>query len=291
LNFKPSPIQKVSFRNKYFFIKRDDLLDYRFSGNKARKLYYYFEQDNIDTIISFGGTQSNLMYSLSEFAKLKNANFIYYSKPLGKYLKDNTEGNLKESLSNGMTLKEISHQKWNAFVDKLKSTKFRKNTLFINQGAMQTQAQFGIKLLAEELNKFIFEESLKDVCIFIASGTGATALFLQKYLGIKVFTTPCVGSEEYLIDEFNKIDKNLKKPIILNTSKKYHFGKLYSEFFDIYKELLNNTNIEFDLLYDPKGWLSLFENIDKLPKNIIYIHCGGILGNQSMIKRYQNIKK
>ncbi len=39
-----SPITKTKFRNKTIYIKRDDLLDESFSGNKARKFYYFFSQ-------------------------------------------------------------------------------------------------------------------------------------------------------------------------------------------------------------------------------------------------------
>jgi 1-aminocyclopropane-1-carboxylate deaminase/D-cysteine desulfhydrase-like pyridoxal-dependent ACC family enzyme len=284
-----SPIEKINFRNRYFFVKRDDLIDIRFSGNKARKLHYYFDKNNLKTLISFGGTQSNLMYSLSEFTKLKNLNFIYYSKPLGKYLKNNIDGNLKYALDNGMKLIEISHENWDKNINKLKNSIYKKNTLFINQGAMQKEAKFGIKNLALQINKFIEEKNIfNNTAVFVSSGTGATALYLEKYLDCKCYTTPCIGDEDYLLSQFTNIEKNIKYPTILNTEKKYHFGKLYKEFYEIYKELLNQTNIEFELLYDSKGWITIFENLDKLPQNIIYIHCGGILGNSTMIKRYEN---
>jgi 1-aminocyclopropane-1-carboxylate deaminase len=280
-----SPIDKIEFRKKNFFIKRDDLIDIRFSGNKARKLHYYLNEDNIKTIISFGGNQSNLMYSLSEFAKLKNAKLIYYTKTLPKYLNENIEGNLKYAIQNGMQIVQIPHKKWNSYIEKLKLTKYKTHTLFINQGAMQEQAQFGIKNLANQINEYIKDK--KNFGVFVASGTGATALYLRQYLNCPIFTTACVGDEDYLKDEFNKLITNQNFPIVLETNKKYKFGNLYKEFFEIYNELKENTKIEFDLLYDPKGWLTIFENLHKLPENIIYIHCGGILGNETMIKRYE----
>ncbi|MBD3793309.1 MAG: 1-aminocyclopropane-1-carboxylate deaminase/D-cysteine desulfhydrase, partial [Campylobacterales bacterium] len=36
-----SPIEKIDFQNHPIYIKRDDLLHPEFSGNKARKFYYY----------------------------------------------------------------------------------------------------------------------------------------------------------------------------------------------------------------------------------------------------------
>ena len=41
MKYTNSPIEKINFNNKNFFIKRDDLLNKDFSGNKARKFYYF----------------------------------------------------------------------------------------------------------------------------------------------------------------------------------------------------------------------------------------------------------
>lgn len=73
-------------------------------------------------------------------------------------------------------------------------------------------------------------------------------------------------------------------PEIINTNKKYHFAKCYKDFIEVYQEL--KKQLEFDLLYDSKGFLSIKEN--KNINNIIYIHGGGINGNNSMLKRYKH---
>ena len=75
-------------------------------------------------------------------------------------------------------------------------------------------------------------------------------------------------------------------PIILDTDKKYYFAKLYREFYKIWLEL-NEVEIEFDLLYNPKGWLTLFYHEDIFKNPILYIHQGGLIGNESMLPRYE----
>ncbi|MCD8213289.1 MAG: 1-aminocyclopropane-1-carboxylate deaminase, partial [Campylobacter sp.] len=45
--------------------------------------------------------------------------------------------------------------------------------------------------------------------------------------------------------------------------------------------------VEFDLIYDPVGFLTLFANLDKFKNEILYIHQGGILGNISQKMRYE----
>jgi 1-aminocyclopropane-1-carboxylate deaminase len=37
----PSPIERITFENRSFFVKRDDKIHHAFSGNKARKLYTF----------------------------------------------------------------------------------------------------------------------------------------------------------------------------------------------------------------------------------------------------------
>ena len=40
-----SPLELHTLRNRKIYIKRDDLLDEDFSGNKARKFYYFLVND------------------------------------------------------------------------------------------------------------------------------------------------------------------------------------------------------------------------------------------------------
>ncbi|MFV7791499.1 1-aminocyclopropane-1-carboxylate deaminase, partial [Aliarcobacter lanthieri] len=60
MNYTNSPIEEISFNNQKYFIKRDDLLHVDFSGNKARKLYYFLKNNlkGINKVISYGSAQS-----------------------------------------------------------------------------------------------------------------------------------------------------------------------------------------------------------------------------------------
>ncbi|MED7789060.1 1-aminocyclopropane-1-carboxylate deaminase [Francisella sp. 19X1-34] len=286
-----SLFQEISFENKDFIVMRDDLSHPIFSGNKARKLAYILNNpDNyaqIKTIISFGGNQSNFMLALSQLAKIKDWNFHYWIKPLPKFLKQNKNGNLKLALENGMQLFES-----NEFLE-LESIKTNyentKNIYFFDQGGRNPSAEEGIASCALEIKNYCKRNKLKKYSIVVASGTGTTALYLEKYLRQKVFTIPCVGDSIYLKQQFKYIDKDLKHPQILEPQFQTNFGQLDIKNYKIYKELIQQTSIEFDLLYDPIAWRALLENYDKLAKPIIYIHCGGTSGNISMINRYERL--
>lgn len=283
-NITNSPIDKIIFNGYNFLIKRDDLLHEDFNGNKARKFHYFFDNDfpNITKVISYGSNQSNAMYSLSVLCRLKGWKFTYYTNHLPSFLQDTPIGNYKEALENGM----------NIIVGDYDSSAFHSNssTLVINEGGAIEEASYGIKVLASEITQYIQDNNLQDIKIFLPSGTGTTALFLQKYLKYEVLTCPCVGDEIYLEKQFNQLEKNKSlHPTILKTHKKFHFGKLYKENYKIYKELLNQTNIEFDLLYDPIGWQIILQFItyNLQPTTIIYIHQGGVKGNITMLERYK----
>ncbi len=281
MNYTNSPIHEVVFNKQKYFIKRDDLLNSDFSGNKARKFYYYLINDfpDIKKVVSHGSSQSNAMYSLSVLCKLKNWQFDYYVDHTASFLKENPIGNYKYAIKNGMNIIESEVPDF-----------FDKETLFINEGGALVQASHGIEVLANEIKLWINQNNIKDIKVFLPSGTGTTALFLQKYLPFEVLTCPCVGDEEYLKKQFEVLEKK-NHPLILKIDKKYHFGKLYKEFYEIHNNLLTQTNIEFDLLYDSLGWIC-FENFVKQLKEanttFLYIHQGGIIGNESMYDRYKH---
>ncbi len=279
-----SAFQKHTFRDKIFFIKRDDLLHEDFSGNKARKFEYFLVNDfsNIDKIVSYGSNQSNAMYSLSVLAKLKGWQFIYFCDHIPSFLKENPTGNYRYAIQNGMQIHAVDNKEQEAH--SLKNEK----TLVVEEGGRQKSSEYGIKKLALELQEDIVKNHIKNPYIFLPSGTGITALYLQKHLPFRVFTCSTVGDDKYLKGQWLMVENDIKTlPIILNSQKKYHYGKLYLEAYEIYKELKNDMGVEFDLLYDPIGWIKFLENIDRLEGTPVYIHQGGLKGNESMKARYE----
>jgi 1-aminocyclopropane-1-carboxylate deaminase/D-cysteine desulfhydrase-like pyridoxal-dependent ACC family enzyme len=277
------PIEKHTFENQTIYIKRDDLLSKEFSGNKARKFAYYLEADfpNIHRLVSYGSNQSNAMYSLSVLAKLKGWKFDYYIRSLPEHLKHDPHGNYKYALENGMNL--IVQEK------KPKKDEFNTiDTLFIEEGGREEYAKYGLKILANEIIDWKKEQGFESIHLYLPSGTGTTAFYLQKHLEDRVFTLSCVGDSSYLQKQFEMLEKSaLEYPTILTPSKKRHFGKLYRESYNIWLKLQTQMNIEFDLLYDPHGWLTLLENVHIFDKPTLYIHQGGLLGNESMLRRYK----
>ena len=281
--FPSSPFEKRTFNHKTFYLKRDDLLNKDFSGNKARKFHYFLTRDfpHIKRVVSSGSNQSNAMYSLSVLARLKGWEFVYVCDHIPSFLKENPIGNYKAALENGMNIIESSTREEEAL-------KWVNDTsLQVEEGGRQREAEEGIKRLAEELLVDVQTQGIINPYLFLPSGTGTTALFLQKHLPYPVYTCNTVGDSAYLQKQWQMVEPNLTRyPVILETKQKYHYGKLYVELYVLWKRLKDEMDVEFDLVYDPVGWKALLEHQESLEETPIYLHQGGLLGNASMLARY-----
>ena len=367
-------------------------MDGEFNGNKARKLEYFLHAGlgGIKRVVSYGSSQSNAMYSLSVFAKMKGLQFHYVVSNLNSNLAANPIGNFKFALENGMKiyidkdrrararalayelagLKEgeiygdeavnltdafdrngLNLDKFDerlGFTDtnlsaknmpnsqaeiapnlqnqdrenlikfdgsaKLASANFSEckshknsnlkksaeqtssnlpaaqdcfigDSLFINEGVWQPQAEMGFISQARQIERWAEAEG-KTVDIFLPSGTGTSAAFLAKHVKFDVYTCPCVGDADYLKSEIEALTPN-SKARILPLPKKYHFGDLKPELYQIWREVCEQTGIEFELIYDPVGFLTMMANLGAFKNEILYIHQGGALGNISQKLRYE----
>lgn len=294
MKLSESPITQHSFNGHKFFLKRDDLLHSHFSGNKARKFMMLLEEQdpNVTTLISYGSAQSNAMYSLAALAKVKGWAFEFYVSHIPQWLKSTPIGNYRGALDLGMqitAMKDVGSELHpSQYITDIRG--LDETTLFMPEGGRSQIAEGGVKQLAREILDWTRFRAKEQFAVALPSGTGTTALYLHKYLnphGIEILTCPCVGDENYLTEQFNMLGET-SHPQILSVRKKHHFGRLYKEDYETWKSLYEQTDLEFDLLYDPYMWQCLAswrkENPDK---TLIYVHQGGILGNESMLPRYQ----
>ena len=159
------------------------------------------------------------------------------------------------------------------------------DSLFINEGIWQPQAETGFISQARQIERWAEAEG-KTVDIFLPSGTGTSAAFLAKHVKFDVYTCPCVGDADYLKSEIEALTPN-SKARILQPPKKYHFGNLKPELYQIWREVCEQTRIEFELIYDPVGFLTMVANLGAFKNEILYIHQGGMLGNISQKLRYE----
>lgn len=289
-----SPITQHCYAGHTFYLKRDDLLHSHFTGNKARKFMSLLNANlpNITTLISYGSAQANSLFSLAALARIKGWKLEFYVDHLPEWLRLRPQGNYRGALELGAEIIEVSQHTPGMHPQQyIEQVRQPSDACYVvPEGGRFELAEEGIKQLALELLAWSRFEPSKQFVIALPSGTGTTALYLHKYLkphGIDVLTCACVGGDSYLTSQFEQLDET-DHPQLLTPANKHHFGKLYKEDYQTWLSLLNHTDIEFDLLYDPLMWRCLLpwleENKDK---TLLYIHQGGLLGNESMLPRYQ----
>lgn len=159
-----------------------------------------------------------------------------------------------------------------------------------------------------------------------ASGTGTMALFAARYIAlhkasikakIEVVAVPCVGIAADLMTDMKQLDSLTGVfgmfPTVLDTTHcqshsqtqnqsktikepKYKFGKPSKHLYGIWKQIVDDSGIRFDLVYAPRAFDVLranryFNNDDNSRDcNLIYYHCGGLEGNESQLQRYRDAK-
>jgi len=146
-------IEPFTFCGRKIWLLRDDLLGV-FNGNKARKLEYFLNADlsGVSRIVSNGSSQSNAMYSLSVFAKMRGLKFSYVVSHLSKNLEREPVGNLKFALENGMEI--FVNQNRREFARELAK---KEGALFIEEGVAQKEAEAGFKTQAREIKAWANE--------------------------------------------------------------------------------------------------------------------------------------
>lgn len=278
----PTPLSAHEFKGRKFFLKRDDLYNPFLSGNKFRKLHTLIQtpKSSLKRILSYGGTQSNAMVALAKLCHDKEWEFVYYTKKLSKTQKENPQGNYLHALGLGMKCVEVEHALYKECIASL-PIGLDNATQLVHQGGAGLEAQAGMEALAMEIRT----QLLEIPPIVLPSGTGTSAFFLAHALKeCKVYTVPAVGDVAYLrlqMEALGDIPKNL---YILEPKKKYPFAKPQKEFFTLWQELKTQTGVEFDLLYAPLMWQTLLE---QTKEEFLYVHSGGVLGNDSMLTRYR----
>lgn len=58
---------------------------------------------------------------------------------------------------------------------------------------------------------------------------------------------------------------------------------------DTYRRL-KDAGIEFDLIYAPVMWRALIEAVSQIEGEVLYVHSGGVSGNETMLARYERFE-
>lgn len=199
-------------------------------------------------IVSYGGPQSNSMLALAAVVHYHNSRafpgldtetaisrdplrpesvsrtrFVYYTKKLPRFLRNQPSGNLFRALSLGMELVELSNDEYQNLlaisersVDTAPSQlapPIYGDSVWIPQGGACSLAVRGTERLADEIYEFWLSQGANQpLSVCLPGGTCSTALLVHRALqqrkerarkegteplDIEVVVIPCVGDDSY----------------------------------------------------------------------------------------------
>lgn len=327
----PTPLTLLVFRGRRVFIKRDDVLKRDgMTGSKARKFAALAAPDalnDVACVASYGGAQSNAMVALANLCDRREVPFVYFTRPVAPGIHD-MDGNFRNALCAHMQHFELDGIAFHeTFMSKAPfhaqdavrdaiygmglSHEEGKRILYVPQGGAWPGAEPGVKKLAHEIRAQIAElrsqgllKREKRPVLFLAAGTGATALFLSRHLSdtAKVVAVPVSGDERYLVKQMRWLDFYKKPaadsmvssvfPDVLRPRLRASFADVRPDKMRIWKEMQRAAadagEFDFDLTYAPKAWEEAMLAIEEgrlcaEGEDLIYYHSGGLEGNGSML--------
>ncbi|GGG54192.1 1-aminocyclopropane-1-carboxylate deaminase/D-cysteine desulfhydrase [Epilithonimonas arachidiradicis] len=262
------------------FIKREDLIHPKISGNKFWKLFFNVNQylenkPENPLLITFGGAFSNHIASVAAFGKQFNIPTIGIIR--GNELENNWQDNptLSEASKNGMQFFFVPREDYQ---NKEKLTqKFSEkypNSLIIPEGGSNEMAVEGVQyMLGNDTKDFDY--------LCTAVGTGGTIAGIsrfaeehQKVIGIKVVKDDSLGK---MIQEWSR-----RNNFELIDADEKRYGKITDENIRFINWFYNEYHIPLDPIYTGKIMQKIFDLAEKsfFPKGskILAFHTGGLQG-------------
>lgn len=274
------------------FIKRDDLIDERVSGNKFRKLKYalsHYSESNYKGIVSFGGPWSNHLHALSQLTNLYNIPFVAIirgEKPA------NLSDTLKDIIQSGADIHYVSRSNY---------SEFRAHTdqgilplhpymqqwsehMLIPEGGATKDALAGVaEILSEEKRQFD--------AIYVPCGTATTlaglSLGLAEHSQTKLVGIAALKAGNSLVDNVRRLisEEGINRKHNWEIYQDFHFGgfaKINDELVTFMNELYERTTLITEPIYTGKTLFALYRHIEQGLYNkgsqIMMIHTGGLQG-------------
>ena len=253
------------------------------SGNKWFKLKYYLQQaqeENADTIASFGGPYSNHLVALAFAAKKYNLQSV-------GYVRSNEDEpitpTLLEAKQYGMHLKFLGRNNFQLLKTELLENNVTSNTYFVDEGGYGTLGAKGAAtILSNEKNN-----SYGHIICAVGTGTMMAGLINAAKPHQHVIGIPVLKNETTIRNEITQLITNKETPFTLLHD--FHLGgyaKTNQAQFDFMNLLWATEKIPTDIVYTSKLFMAvkslLANNYFSPTAKILMIHSGGLQGNRSL---------
>ena len=253
------------------------------SGNKWFKLKYYLQQaqeENADTIASFGGPYSNHLVALAFAAKKYNLQSV-------GYVRSNEDEpitpTLQEAKQYGMHLKFLGRNNFQLLKTELLENNVTSNTYFVDEGGYGTLGAKGAAtILSNEKNN-----SYGHIICAVGTGTMMAGLINAAKPHQHVIGIPVLKNEATIRNEITQLITNKETPFTLLHD--FHLGgyaKTNQAQFDFMNQLWTTEKIPTDIVYTSKLFMAVkslvANNYFSPTAKILMIHSGGLQGNRSL---------
>ena len=302
----PTPLQKMPRLSKVLngprlFIKRDDMTDLAFGGNKARKLEFIFadaKSKGADVVISVGAVQSNCACMVAAAARrlgMKPVLVLVGKEP------DIPNANLllDKLLSAEIHFLEAYGSHVEEFMNQLADEYRAKGhtPYLVSAGASVPSTVPGYVLATEELVNQFSQLGKKVDNIVCACGTGGTQAGLilgaklldvkTKILGASVFANKADASKT-VADLVNDSAELLNVDVSIVPEEVYVFDDYIKQGYGIINDdvsyaiklMAENEGIFLDPIYTGKAIVMLIDLIKKRffkkDENVVFFHTGGL---------------
>ena len=276
-------------------MKRDDLNHPQIQGNKWHKLKLNLQQaqqQNRDTLITFGGAYSNHIAATAYAAKqygFKSIAYIRGAELAG--LPHRWSKTLITAAENGMQLRFLTREAYRdktseAFI-KMVQAEFP-NAYLLPEGGSNELAVNGFASLMADIE----QQQPNWTHLYSAVGTGGTLAGLIKHAAYKENRTiqgiAVLKQADYLLPHINQwisnnqIDLQVEWQLLLD----YHgggYGKLSAELKQLKKDFEAQFNIPLDPVYTVKMVAAFYQELKlghiNAGATVILLHTGGLQGN------------
>ncbi len=285
-----SPLQRINLPQTekagvQLYVKRDDLIQPLYGGNKIRKLKYNVQQclrEGKTGLLTCGGAYSNHIIATAAYGKehgLKTKAIIRGDELL---IENPT---LKDAAALGMEFVFVSREQYrsirenNLLAFELSNSKLE-DFYFIPEGGTNKFAIEGVAELVAEID--IPFDYIATPC-----GTGGTFAGLMKGikdLDAKLLVFSALKNGDYVIDEVAELlkDEFDRTKLALFTSEYVFggYGKMKPELIEFVKSFEQQTGILLDPIYNGKMLFGLLDKIEsgyfKKGSVIVALHTGGV---------------
>ncbi len=297
MDFDYTPIQILSenLNNNTFYMKRDDLFQVSFGGNKARKATLFFEdirKTSADCVLTYGASSSNHCRIIANIAASKRLP-CYIISPIES---SHTTTNSKLVNLFGASVEYCPVSKVKSIIKlKLSELKAQGYAPYFIQGGghgnIGTQAYLNAY---SEILKYERKSGVNFDYIFHTSGTGTTQSGLivgklindddKKIIGISNARKNPQGTkviyesvDSYLVNRLRKSISS-EQIVLVDDYVLDGYGSYNKKIISVIFDMLKNDGIPLDPIYTGKGYWGMKEYIKTnniSDKNILFIHTGG----------------